>query len=226
MRRRFRDVPRDALERHNRWLNLCGPTSICARPSAVERSTAPGRRSVVECAISANRQENQRPFGTSRVGTGMNPTHRIHIALPVSNLEESIAFYRTLLGTEPSKTKSDYAKFETSEPAIHLALNSTSEPIVPQRDPYHFGVQLTSAAHFDKLRNRVTTAGLAGKREDSVTCCYAVSNKLWLLDPDGHRWELFHTLADADTHRGDRQPAAAATPSGERSCCAPTCCQP
>ena len=45
----------------------------------------------------------------------------VHLSLNVSNLSESVAFYRKFFG-EPAKLKSDYAKFVSTEPEIHLAL--------------------------------------------------------------------------------------------------------
>ena len=44
-----------------------------------------------------------------------------HLSLNVSSLSESVAFYRRFFG-EPKKLKSDYAKFVSTEPEIHLAL--------------------------------------------------------------------------------------------------------
>ena len=37
---------------------------------------------------------------------------KFHASLNVSDLERSIAFYRALLGAEPAKVRSDYAKFD------------------------------------------------------------------------------------------------------------------
>lgn len=39
-------------------------------------------------------------------------TFKTHVSLKVSNLEKSVAFYRVMLGTEPVKYKTDYAKFD------------------------------------------------------------------------------------------------------------------
>jgi hypothetical protein len=57
--------------------------------------------------------------------------------------------------------------------------------------------------------------------EEATVCCYAKSDKIWTEDPQGTRWETFHTLGDATTcHAGD---AACAT---DGSSCAPNagCC--
>lgn len=51
---------------------------------------------------------------------------RIHIAFAVKNLDQSIAFYRILLGREPTKTRPCYAKFEVADPPVNLALNEVA----------------------------------------------------------------------------------------------------
>ena len=53
---------------------------------------------------------------------------RIHIAIAVNNLQQSVDFYRTLFGQEPTKTRPQYAKFEVAEPPINLALNESNLP--------------------------------------------------------------------------------------------------
>ena len=47
---------------------------------------------------------------------------KFHASLNVSDLERSIAFYTVLLGAPPAKVRSDYAKFELSEPPLVLSL--------------------------------------------------------------------------------------------------------
>jgi len=41
-----------------------------------------------------------------------------HASLNVTDLNRSIAFSRALLGTEPAKVRSDYAKFDLAEPPL------------------------------------------------------------------------------------------------------------
>ena len=54
--------------------------------------------------------ESAVPFQTSR---------RIHLGLAVKSLGRSVAFYRTLFGQEPTKTRPGYAKFEVAEPPVN-----------------------------------------------------------------------------------------------------------
>ena len=44
---------------------------------------------------------------------------RIHMGLGVKNLDRSVAFYTTLFGQGPTKTRPRYAKFEVAEPPVN-----------------------------------------------------------------------------------------------------------
>ncbi|MBT8492860.1 MAG: VOC family protein [Deltaproteobacteria bacterium] len=150
----------------------------------------------------------------------MSRNPRVHVALNVTNLDESIAFYRTLLGTEPSKIQPDYAKFEPESPPVHLSLNPVAETTNETRVS-HFGVQVWSAGELEVVRQRLGDAGLTLTPEDGVTCCYAVQDKVWVEDPDGNSWEVFLSKADAAVH-SDRQagPDFDCCPTTEsKSCC-------
>lgn len=48
---------------------------------------------------------------------------RMHVAVNCSALEKSLDFYRAFFGVEPTKIKSNYAKFELDDPALHFSLN-------------------------------------------------------------------------------------------------------
>ena len=47
---------------------------------------------------------------------------RVQLALRVSDLEGSIAFYRSLFGVEPAKLRPGYANFAIVEPPLKLVL--------------------------------------------------------------------------------------------------------
>ena len=50
-----------------------------------------------------------------------------HISINVRNVERSIAFYRQMLGIEPSKVRTGYAKFDIQNPPLNLALNEVAD---------------------------------------------------------------------------------------------------
>lgn len=124
---------------------------------------------------------------------------RIHVALAVRELENSVAFYRTLFGDEPIKTRPGYAKFEVAEPPVNLALNAVGGETGPNNAVAHFGIQVKSTVGVAEFENRFAVAGVATRDEKNIDCCYAVQDKFWATDPDGNRWEVFVVLDDAGT---------------------------
>jgi catechol 2,3-dioxygenase-like lactoylglutathione lyase family enzyme len=142
---------------------------------------------------------------------------RIHLGLAVKNLEQSMAFYRTLFGQEPTKTRPRYAKFEVAEPPVNLALNEVGGDTGPNNPVAHFGIQVKSREAVGEVAVRLRGAGLETAVEDNVTCCYAVQSKVWATDPDGNKWEVYVVLDNEGKQYYSTQTA----------CCAdrPDCCE-
>ena len=122
---------------------------------------------------------------------------RLHVALNVSNLEQSQRFYEMLFRTAPSKVRPRYAKFEPVDPSVNLSLNQIDEPFEVEKGSAHFGIQVKSIAEVHESAQRFEKAGYKTFHEEATTCCYAVQDKVWVADPDGHKWEIFVVL-DAD----------------------------
>lgn len=120
--------------------------------------------------------------------------HRVHIGLGVRDLNRSIAFYRSLLETEPAKLRPRYAKFESTAPSLNLSLNETAGATAPVNAVAHFGIQVKSSAAVRAAARRLEAAGLRVEVEERTACCYAVQNKVWATDPDGNKWEVFVVL--------------------------------
>lgn len=162
---------------------------------------------------------------------------RIHVALAVRDVAKAVEFYGALFDQEPTKLRSGYAKFEVFDPPLNLALNETPAATAPPL-PQHFGIQVKHRAAIGEIAGRMATRGYPGETEDQVTCCYAVQDKVWVTDPDGHRWELFIvTEADAAVHSKGRPvggapccapeaeaPAPEVKAEDSEPCCAPSCC--
>ncbi len=134
---------------------------------------------------------------------------RIHMGLAVKDLAQSVAFYSTLFGQPPSKTRPHYAKFEVAEPPVNLSLNEVGGQTGPCNSVAHFGVQVKSTAAVQEAGQRLAAAGVATRVEEEVSCCYAVQNKIWATDPDGNPWEVYVLL--------DNNAASHASSQGE--CC-------
>lgn len=151
-------------------------------------------------------------------------TMRPHVALAVSDVDHAVDFYAALFGQSPNKRKPDYAKFDLSSPALNLSLNA-SPTASGSQFPQHFGIEVADADAVRAARARISQAGLTIESdEQGVTCCYAVQDKFWVRDPDGHAWEVFTVLDDAEVHSTERAPLDSDVVA-DRECCAPSCCK-
>jgi len=119
---------------------------------------------------------------------------KAHLALNVKDFEASLSFYRRLLGIEPSKVRTGYAKFDVKNPPLNLTLNQHS---FNERGALsHLGIQVASTDDVLAIRQQWTEAGLLTRDEMQTSCCYAVQDKTWVRDPDGNEWEVFVVLED------------------------------
>ena len=117
-----------------------------------------------------------------------------HVSINVRNIGASIEFYKKMLGIEPAKVRTGYAKFDVQNPPLNLALNEGS---FNERGALsHLGLQVASTEDVLAVRARWTEAGLVSRDEMQTSCCYAVQDKTWVEDPDGNHWEVFVVLED------------------------------
>jgi catechol 2,3-dioxygenase-like lactoylglutathione lyase family enzyme len=161
---------------------------------------------------------------------------RAHIALAARDVSRSRAFYEQLLGLTPTKVRAGYVKFEVLEPPLNLTINHSDDP-PRQLTPAHFGIQVKSTADVLARQEQMLRAGFDSRAEEAVGCCFAVQDKVWFADPDGHQWEVFVvTQADIPEHTRaapGQVVGQVVGPIGEaageatetRSCCAPSCCK-
>lgn len=126
---------------------------------------------------------------------------KMHLNLATRDLGASVAFYRTLLRTEPVKYYDHYALFLTDEPGLELALDF--DPLTNVTEGAHYGVAVEDSAAVDAAIERFQEAGYAVNVEKDETCCYAVQNKVWTTDPDGRRWETYFVLAEVEMRDRD-----------------------
>ena len=150
---------------------------------------------------------------------------RFHVHVSVGNLEQSIRFYSTLFGADPTVTKPDYAKWMLEDPRVNFAISErgTTEGIE------HLGIQVEDAAELQEVYGRLKRAEGPVLEEGSTTCCYARSEKSWIEDPQGIRWETFLTMAESTVYSADpefEETVRKAPAEMAAACCAPTCCAP
>lgn len=143
---------------------------------------------------------------------------KAHIGINVRNVETSLAFYRKMLGIEPSKVRTGYAKFDVQNPPLNLTLNE--DPTLTGTGALsHLGIQLSSTEDVVAYQERWAGAGLSTRSEIGTDCCYAVQNKAWVVDPDGNEWEAFVVLQDNLPEVKKASSCCVKTADGEPAAC-------
>lgn len=139
-------------------------------------------------------------------------TLKAHVALNVKNVENSIEFYKKMLGLEPSKMRTGYAKFDIQNPPLNLTLNQIA---FNERGALsHMGIQVASTEDVLAMREQWHERGLLTRDEMQTNCCFATQDKTWVNDPDGNEWEVFVVLQD-------NLPEIASKETGNVACCTP-----
>jgi catechol 2,3-dioxygenase-like lactoylglutathione lyase family enzyme len=141
---------------------------------------------------------------------------RLHLHVSVPDLGQSIQFYETLFGAPPSVVKDDYAKWMLEDPRVNFAISAHDRPAGVD----HVGIQVDSVTELGELAGRLKAAGAQTFDEQATTCCYAQSDKSWVADPAGVRWETFYTFGEATTY-GTSEALAALESSAQpaTACC-------
>jgi len=135
---------------------------------------------------------------------------RFHVHAHVRDLEASVAFYSRLFAAAPARLEADYAKWMLDDPRVNFAISTRGGP--PGVD--HLGIQTDNENELAELKARAEAAGTTLLDEGAVSCCYARSQKHWLVDPQGIPWEHFYTLASIPVF------SEAAKPDANAGCCA------
>ena len=124
---------------------------------------------------------------------------RMHISVSVADLEESVRFYSTLFGAEPTVLKDDYAKWYLDDPRVNFCIESRGNQ--PGLD--HLGIQVEEAGELDEIAARLVAARRPVRKQANAQCCYARSDKAWSVDPQGISWETFHTTGELTRYGED-----------------------
>jgi catechol 2,3-dioxygenase-like lactoylglutathione lyase family enzyme len=146
---------------------------------------------------------------------------RLHVHVAVKDLDASIRFYSQLFAAEPAVRKSDYAKWMLEDPRVNFAISCRGGSPGVQ----HLGIQVENRAELKEVYGRLHRAEEPVIEEGETTCCYALSEKSWIGDPQGIQWETFLTTGESaiygtDEIRPKHEEETAA------ACCAPSCCAP
>ncbi len=119
---------------------------------------------------------------------------RLHMHIGVGQLEEAIQFYSKLLGAEPVKRKPDYAKWMLNDPCVNLAISTRATT----KGVDHLGIQVDEELELQEIHQQLTARDLPMSQEGETLCCYAKSDKSWVLDPAGIPWEVYRTMEEAE----------------------------
>jgi hypothetical protein len=139
---------------------------------------------------------------------------RFHVHVNVEQLDNSIRFYSILFGAAPTVVKPDYAKWMLDDPRVNFAISQRGRQVGVD----HLGMQAEDDAELAAIGARLQAADAVALAEKATTCCYAHSDKFWAEDPQGVRWESFHTHGEATVYAG----APVDTDASEgNSCCGP-----
>ena len=135
-----------------------------------------------------------------------------HVVFYVKNLEQSLLFYRDLLGFKEIGRVFDGAAAALTSGRTHhelLLIQVGDAPGPPQghrRGLYHIGIKVGN--NLDELRAAKRELEQAAVTIDGMSD-HTVSQSLYLLDPDGNEVELY---VDADESVWKNNPAAIVSP--------------
>ncbi|MER7893107.1 ArsI/CadI family heavy metal resistance metalloenzyme [Micromonospora sp. NPDC094482] len=141
---------------------------------------------------------------------------RVQLALRVSDLEGSVAFYAKLFGVEPAKRRPGYANFAVENPPLKLVLleGEPDQPTVMD----HLGVEVFDTDEVNAATRRLTDAGLITLEENDTECCYALQDKVWVHGPGNEPWEVYTVKADSgQLNKAVEGECVCGTPDGEKT---------
>jgi catechol 2,3-dioxygenase-like lactoylglutathione lyase family enzyme len=127
---------------------------------------------------------------------------RLHVHVAVKDLTDSVRFYSTLFGVRPSVLEEDYAKWMLDDPRVNFAISARGQ--APGLD--HLGFQVESEGELHEVAERLHSAGQDILEQKDAACCYTRSDKAWVSDPQGVRWETFRTFGALTTFGEDLTP--------------------
>ena len=136
-----------------------------------------------------------------------------HVVFYVKNLEQSLAFYRDLLGFKEIGRVFDGAAAALTSGRTHHELlliqvdDAPGPPAGRRRGLYHIGIKVGDS--LDELRAAKQELERAGIPIDGMSD-HTVSQSLYLRDPDGNEVELY---VDADESVWKNNPAVVLAPT-------------
>jgi catechol 2,3-dioxygenase-like lactoylglutathione lyase family enzyme len=140
---------------------------------------------------------------------------RFHVHVSVQDIQQSVRFYATLFGVQPTVLKDDYAKWQLDDPRVNFAISSRAGR---KQGIDHLGIQAENGGELEHIASRLAQAEVAVMPQKDASCCYTKSDKYWTIDPTGVPWESFHTLDSVPVYGEDRRSKVTDV---KQSCCGP-----
>jgi len=138
---------------------------------------------------------------------------RLHVHLSVSDLAQSVRFYSTLFAAAPSVSKPDYAKWMLDDPRVNFAISTGGKA----GGFDHLGIQVETPEALREVHSRLRKADRPVLDQGATTCCYAQSQKSWIVDPQGVSWETFLTTGESTVYGDSTDLGAIRTTQGQRT---------
>jgi hypothetical protein len=139
---------------------------------------------------------------------------RLHVHVAVESVEKSVEFYSVLFAAPPTVRKADYAKWMLDDPRVNFAISARGRSAGVD----HLGIQVEAGEELNQVAQRLQAAGKPLFDQGPATCCYARSEKAWVLDPSGISWETFHTVGESTSYGEE---SAGVDPGASGPCCRP-----
>ena len=124
---------------------------------------------------------------------------RLHLHVAVPEIADAVQFYSTLFGAQPTVVKDDYAKWMLDDPRVNFAISQRGRAAGID----HVGIQVETQAELAEIAGRLKAAGEYTLDQEATNCCYAKSDKSWVEDPAGLKWESFFTFGEAVSYGED-----------------------
>lgn len=120
---------------------------------------------------------------------------RVQLALRVSDLEGSIAFYSKLFGAEAGQAPPRLRELRHRRAAAQARPDrGRCRRGHPPGPPRRRGRVHRAGRRCDRPAEE---AGLATFEENDTSCCYALQDKVWVHGPGKEPWEVYVVKADA-----------------------------
>jgi catechol 2,3-dioxygenase-like lactoylglutathione lyase family enzyme len=139
----------------------------------------------------------------------MFPTY--HVNLYSSDIQKSVAFYNELWKSVATKVKPGYAKWELEGMVFSIVEN----PAKVNPEFGHLGIRVSEESELKENLERFKSLNFNLKEEMGTNCCYALQDKFWISDPDGHQWEYYLLKDDVEFNDPHYSTDAA------EACCSP-----